>query len=160
MLFYILACYHTPNTDLAPRIINALGRLISRNWYPGALLNFQGNFRKSARFPVESICAKHVPGREKEQNRPKQHSEAAVLVLRLSPRAKLANKSQNSIKSIVMEIFQLSISDETHLKRLKRLEIYGKFQSPVQERAPRGQISREISRYWKWADMSDFQKNF
>ena len=110
-------------------------------------MNFEGNFLKSARFPVESICAKHVPGREKVQNRPKQHSEAAVLVLRLSPRAKLANKSQNSIKSIVMEIFQLSISGETHLKRLKRLEIYGKFQAPVQERARRGQISREISRY-------------
>ena len=47
---------------------------------------------------------------------------------------------------MVMEIFQLSISGETHLKRLKRLEIYGKFQSPVQKRAQRAHISREISR--------------
>ena len=31
---------------------------------------------------------------------------------------------------MVLEIFQLSISDETHLKRLKRLEIYWKFLSP------------------------------
>ena len=45
-----------------------------------------------------------------------------------------------------MEIFQLSISGETHLKRLKRLEIYGKFQSPVQKRAQRAHISRKISR--------------
>ena len=33
----------------------------------------------------------------------------------------------NARKSMVLEIFQLSISDETHLKRLKRLEIYWKF---------------------------------
>ena len=31
---------------------------------------------------------------------------------------------------MVLEIFQLLMSDETHLKRLKRLEIYWKFQSP------------------------------
>ena len=45
-----------------------------------------------------------------------------------------------------MEIFQVWISGETHLKRLKRLKIYGKFQSPVQKRAQRAHISREISR--------------
>jgi hypothetical protein len=33
-------------------------------------------------------------------------------------------KVVNARKSMVLEIFQLSISDETHLKRLKRLEIY------------------------------------
>ena len=31
---------------------------------------------------------------------------------------------------MVLEIFHLLMSDETHLKRLKRLEIYWKFQSP------------------------------
>ena len=35
----------------------------------------------------------------------------------------------NVRKKMLLEIFQLSISDETHLKRFKRLEIYWKFQS-------------------------------
>ena len=44
---------------------------------------------------------------------------------------------------MVLEIFQLSISDETHLKPLKRLEIYWKFLSPGVSVSTAGHISRE-----------------
>ena len=52
----------------------------------------------------------------------------------------------NARKSMVLEIFQLSISDETHLKRLKRLEIYWKFLSPGVSVTTAGHISRVNSR--------------
>jgi hypothetical protein len=61
---------------------------------------------------------------------------------------------------MVLEIFQLSISDETHLKRLKRLEIYWKFLSPGVSVSTAGHISREISRHSKSNEGSDFPKNF
>jgi hypothetical protein len=53
----------------------------------------------------------------------------------------------NARKSMVLEIFQLSISDETHLKRMKRLEIYWKFLSPGDSVSTAGHISRQISRH-------------
>ena len=46
---------------------------------------------------------------------------------------------------MVLEIFQLLTSDETHLKRVKRLEIYWKFQSPGVSVSTAGHISRDIS---------------
>ena len=47
---------------------------------------------------------------------------------------------------MVLDIFQLLMSDVTHLKRLKRLEIYWKFQSPGVSVSTAGHISREISK--------------
>ena len=61
---------------------------------------------------------------------------------------------------MVLKIFQLLMSDETHLKRLKRLEIYWKFQSPGVSVSTAGHISREISRNRKPQRGSYFQKNF